>query len=406
MALSFTATKALSTLAVIVGLAGAPAGLSAQEEIRLTAGQVANLAAQMIEAGQPEGAEALASTLLQRDPNDAQVLLLLATARIAQGNFAGGLEAARAAFRNAKDPETKLRAARMAAAAEFQSERFFRAEYWLRQARQNARSQAAIRAVQGDFAGLKRANPWTISLSAAIAPNSNINNGSDQETIIIWGIPFRLNADARPLSGMEYSGGINIARKISESPTHQTQLGVNTFYRTFTMSADAQSKAPDVQGSDYAYGVAELFWRRNWTHKQANGPASLTATFGKNWYGGEAYTRYGRLQLGQEFRTADNASVLASLSVQRMINDRDGGILTTTWTLGGQHVQRLANGDRFGANTAFEKTTSDQATQRNVALRAGVSYDLAKPILGSNLSLTAGVEKRNPPPARAAATHP
>ena len=356
---------------------------------------MANLAAQMIEGGQPQGAEALASTLVQRDAKDAQAWLLLATARMAQQDFDGGLDAARKAFRSATTPSVKVRAARMAAAANFQSQRFFRAEYWLRQARQHVTTPDGLRAVQADFQGLKRANPWEVSVSAAIAPNSNINNGSDQETIIIWGLPFRLNADARPLSGLEYSAGVNLARRISESATHQTKIGLNTFYRTFSMSADAKAKAPDVSGGDYAFGVAELFWQRNWQHKLANGPASLNATFGKNWYAGEAYTRYGRLSFGQEFRNADGSSLSANLSVQRLINDRDNGMLSTTWTLGAQHSLRLASGDILLANAGWDKTTSTHASLRNTAIKAGLTYALAKPIVGSNLSLSAGVEKRD-----------
>lgn len=389
--------KRLVAAAVIWVLAGLSASAVAQQSVALTPAQMNLLTAQMLENGQIGQANQLADALEQSQPTDHRTWMLIATARMAAGAFDEAARAAASAFRYAPTPDTKVQAARLAAAARFRQERFFMAEYWLRVARQNATNPDAARAVAADYQGLERANPWDIRLTASIAPNSNINNGSDEDTIYIWGLPFRLNADARPLSGWEYSAGLNVTRKVGESATHLTQIGINTFVRSFTLSDAAKAKAPDVKGTDYAFAVAEVFWSRNWRHKQANGPANVTVTLGKNWYGLEPYTRYARVAFSQDFRAADGRALNAGLSIQRLVDDRAGGVYSTTVTLSGGQTVRLANGNQLTTNAAFEKTDAETSSLRNSAIRTNLRYSFAQPVAGMGLSLSAGYEHRTWP---------
>jgi hypothetical protein len=389
--------KGLLTAATIWALAGLPSGAFAQESVTLSPAQMNVLTAQMLEGGQIGQANQLADLLEQSQPTDARTWMLIATTRMAAADFDRAARAAAQAFRFSTTPNAKVQAARLAAAARFRQERFFMAEYWLRAARQNATSPEAVRAVAADYQGLERANPWDVRLTASIAPNSNINNGSDEDTIYIWGLPFRLNADARPLSGWEYSAGVNISRKVSESADHLTRIGLNTFVRSFTLSESAKTKAPDVEGTDYAFAVAEVFWSRNWRHKLANGPASATVTFGKNWYGLEPYTRYARVALSQEIRSPDGQMFNAGLTIQRMVDDRAGGVYSTTWTLNGGNANRLGNGNQLTTNIAFEKTQSETDSLENTALRTNLRYSFARPVAGMGLALSAGYEHRTWP---------
>jgi len=362
------------------------------------------LTGQMLQNGQIAQANQLADALERSQPSDPRIWMMIATARMAASQFDKAVTAARQAFRLSSQPDTKVQAARLAAAARFRQERFFMAEYWLRLARQNATSPDAARAVAADYQGLERANPWDVRLTASVAPNSNINNGSDEDTIYIWGLPFRLNADARPLSGWEYSAGVNVARTINESQDHKTQLGLNAFVRSFTLSQAARTSAPDVEGTDYAFAVAEAFWKRNWLHKWANGPASLTVTLGKNWYGLEPYTRYARVAMTQDFRTDDGRALNAGLTIQRLVDDRAGGVYSTTWTASGGQATRLPGGNQLTLNAAFEKTQSDVSTLRNTAIRTSLRYNFARPVAGMGLSLSAGYEHRDWPTSIYSAT--
>lgn len=300
----------------------------------------------------------------------------------------------RQAWQKARSKPDKVRAARLIAAAHFRAGQYFRAEYWLRLAANAAPDPFTKQAIAADFRGLRAISPWNLQIDISAAPNSNVNNGSQAETVTIWGLPFVLNADARALAGYEFSLGARLAYRISESPRHRTNIGLTASARTFTLSPSAAKAAPFVKGSDYAFSGAELFLTHEFRHNLANGPALLSAHFGRNWYGGAPFSRFARLTFGQTFIVSPTNSLGLTVGLERQDVQRTNS-LNNVVMLSGFWGTKLANNDALTITASHNTTISKNSHEENEASRLGVRYALARPIWGANLAFGADVEYRN-----------
>ena len=155
-----------------------------------------------------------------------QEAIAQAEAGLQAGQWQGAASAAKVAFGAGETDDERVHAARLVASAYFRAKQYFRAELWLRRAHQHAKSILAVQAVASDSAILRRISPWTTRLSFSLAPNSNVNNGSQSEIVTIWGLPFVLNADARALAGYEMAAGVQAAYRLSEDQAHAPRRGL------------------------------------------------------------------------------------------------------------------------------------------------------------------------------------
>jgi outer membrane protein len=66
---------------------------------------------------------------------------------------------------------------------------------------------------------IRRDKNWSYSFGVAIAPDSNINNGSSSGEVILFGLPFKLGDDARNRSGvgLALDGSVEFAPRIGEN---------------------------------------------------------------------------------------------------------------------------------------------------------------------------------------------
>ena len=114
---------------------------------------------------------------------------------------------------------------------------------------------------------------WSASLSASILPETR---RTDRETVLIGGVPFRLNEDARSSSG---TGGL-VTAGISFLPT----------------------VAEDIRGVLAASAAAKVYERSEWNDVTVSGDAGLARLFdrgsasgglrlGRRWIGGDDYHR-------------------------------------------------------------------------------------------------------------------
>ena len=114
---------------------------------------------------------------------------------------------------------------------------------------------------------------WSASLSASILPETR---RTDRETVLIGGVPFRLNEDARSSSG---TGGL-VAAGISFSPT----------------------VGEDIRGVLAASAAAKVYKRSEWNDVTVSGDAGFARLFdrgsasgglrlGRRWIGGDGYHR-------------------------------------------------------------------------------------------------------------------
>jgi len=171
---------ALLSLAVAVGGISARAG-----PVELTPGEMHVAANRALQSGNPGAALLLADALLERDPQDLTALLLKARAARDQSRFRTAIKTARQAWSISRAPEERYASALIMAQALSSSGAKTRAQLWLRRAAQNAPDEALKRLAVRDFRYVRDTNPFSTQLRFSITPNSNINNGSKSDTLVI-----------------------------------------------------------------------------------------------------------------------------------------------------------------------------------------------------------------------------
>lgn len=380
---------ALLSFSLLVGAAPVAA-----QQIDLTPQEAFAFGMQQLGQGNPGVAFQIASALVQRSPESYNALMLLASSGSAIGKHDVSSDAGKRAFKVARNDAERGRAARLVAATHFRAKQHTRAELWLRRASVHAGTKAEEHIIKREFAAVRRQNPLTVSLNFSLAPNSNVNNGSSSETITIWNLPFRLSADAQALSGYEASLGINLNYRLSQTRKQSTSVGLSLFGRTFELSEESKTAAPDVKGSDYSYSVAELSITQKRVIFQKLGVTSLGAMTGQNWYGGDPLNRYKRLTLGQGFRIGQRTS--GNLRFTRewqtsIASEVESQIRGTDLSFS----HRLAKGGTIDLSLGSKSTSSDDVFGEYKSGKLGLRYSFAKPVLGTRLSLSMGLEKRD-----------
>jgi len=313
---------------------------------------------------------------------------------ISIGNFPAAVRSGRAAFALARTDNEQVGAARLVASAHFRAGHYSRAEWWLRRALHNA-DDSALPILGQEFSAVRQKNPLRLRLSFSLAPSGNINNGSASEMVTIWDLPFVLNPDARALSGIEMALGVDATYNIARGRDFATDLGAILFGRTYELSPGARKTAPGVSGSDYGFAVAEVSIRHARRFPGTSGPSVFALHIGKNWYGGEPYTSYQRINFSQEFRPDNAISWQVFSSLEHQISIRDANTPSQIFTLGSSFSRKLENGDSLQVSLQGQQTTSTDPGKEYSAVKTGLRYGFARPVLGTGLSLSASIEGRD-----------
>ena len=151
---------------------------------------------------------------------------------------------------------------------------------------------------------------WSVSFSASLLPETR---RPDREIVLIGGVPFRLNEDARAPSGV---GGL-FSAGVSFSPTI----------------------ADDVRGVLAASAAAKRYERSNWNDSTVSGDVGLTRLFdagsvsggvriGRRWTGGDPFHRSLGPWTHARLRLSSSTDLGVALSAEYRTHDgrrnRDG----------------------------------------------------------------------------------
>lgn len=131
-------------------------------------------------------------------------------------------------------------------------------------------------AVEGFLRRIDLRKRWSVSLSAAVVPESNPVKRTDRKRVLIGGVPFQLNADARESSGV----GALLSAGVSFSPV----------------------VTDDLRGVFAASSAAKLYKQPDWNDVSASGEVGLARLsdkgavsgglrFGRRWLSGDPYSR-------------------------------------------------------------------------------------------------------------------
>lgn len=368
----------------------APVALSPQE---LRAAAVT-----LLEQGNAAQALRFARALLQRDSTDLAALLIGAEAAIALDDPATARALAARAWPLATTPDTRFRAARLAALALSLEGRDTTAQLWLRRAFQDAPSEDARRSAAEDYRFLRARNPLRFQLSGGLRPSSNINGGSseDTQTFYLFGVPleFRLSEDAKALAGWELSGQIDLDYRLAETPSSRFHLTFGGAYQAYFFTPSAAARVPDMRASEFNRGSAQIGLKQEWLPDGSETPFTLHGTLGRRWFGGEVYTTSRGLTLSRPFRL-DPATTLTLLADADWTSYASAGDTTRTTALQSSLSRTLENGIGLGVTAARLNTASETATRAYTGGRIGLSLTLPDLLADADFGLSLTHERRS-----------
>lgn len=164
-----------------------------------TRDEVLPAAIEAFRGGDSQRALALADGLVAANPRDIDALLLKSEILFAMGRSRSARDAATAAYNASNIPGARFASGMRVAEILASEGNYPLSQFWLRRAGNYAQNDAQLQQAVGAYRNVRAANPWRFTFSGGVAPNSNINNGSAETTMEIFGLPFVLSPTARPV---------------------------------------------------------------------------------------------------------------------------------------------------------------------------------------------------------------
>ncbi len=358
-------------LASSVAIAQAP-----DRGVSLSLAEARVVARQALNSGNTPVADAISRALLQRDPDDAEMLLFRAVISQRQGDLDAAEDFARRAHGAAEAPNLRFDAAFIVADALARREAFTRSQLWLRRADQAAQNDRQRQLIENRYRAVTRANPLSVQLRFSARPSNNVNNGAESVVVDIGGLPFRLDDSGQQLGGYEASAGASLSYRVSENETQKTEVLGELFGRKTWLNSDAKEAAPDAEGSDFDYAVIIAGLRHQRLIWPDVGPSAFTGLAGQSWYGGQELARWGELRFDQSFARDDSSVYRLGLRVRTEDRQDDSINDSEALSVSVDYIQRTEDGGSFGFGATLKKVWSDAATvdQHSAAIRANRNF--------------------------------
>lgn len=375
----------MKALALAIGLALAGGAVQAAP-VELTVPQMRAFGQEALLRGYADQALGIAGALLRRDPQDVAALVLRAQALRVKGALPESEAAARAAWKVARTPGARYGAALAVAQALSLQDHRLRAQYWLRQAIQNAPNPAARRQALEDFAWVREQNPLDVQVDLKLRPSNNVNGGARNALFDFMGVPFVLSGDALALSGLTYGLGLSGSYRLSEGATQRTALTFGLNHQGVVLSPEAQLQAPKARNDDYAMTQAEIGWR--WQQDAGKGPLVLEFSAGQSWYGGSelAQSLSTGISLTRDLRDGMTLRLSADLTWQ---DRQDRPVSSSTDSeLGAQLALDGPLGDRWQIGLGLGQTRSRDISVDHHEKSLSLGWQAAKPVAGMGLGAT------------------
>jgi len=346
-------------------------------QVTLTPAELEATAWQALRTGQDARALALSEALLLRDPNDDNALHIAARAALAMEQSDVAMERAGTLYRTTQNADLRFTAARIAALAAAQSDRFTMSQLWLRRARQHAPDAQNARAVAADYRAIRQANPWAVSLEFGLTPTSNVNDGTAEDSfdITVFGTPLTLpfNASEQELSGYEIAAGAQLSYRLRGTAQSQTRLNAGVSATLHLLSEDSRRRAPDFDVSALNSWRLSAGVEHFWAMGAGKKPTTLNLTYGTTFVDGARFAHDIQLVAAQKWRVGDAASVTGSVSLGRTAYSTTDD-LATLWATNLSYQTALDNGSVLTLSAGVGRSFSDAARYANTfqSLGAGV----------------------------------
>jgi len=386
------AARVLTANALLLGLFVSQA--SAQDA--LSPSEMRELAGQAALRGQASVAFDLSEALISRDDTDLNAHLIRSRAARDLGRNEDALRHARRGWSLADDAQSQYAAALATAQALSSDGRRTSAQFWLRRAIELAPNETLKQRAAEDLVYVRRRNPWSTQLRFSVAPSSNINNGSRNDSSELFGLPFEfgLEGEAQALSGVEISTGFSTRYRLTENDRMRRDLTFGVSHRTYILSEDAKDIAPDAQGTDFATSSAYVALGES--HALSGGTARLgwNAQLGRRWYAGDPLLDYTRIGANYRRATSKRGQVSAGISREGQdgVGSRDDATILRA-SLG--YGIALRNGDQVSLSTHAVQSTSDADYLDYDQRTLSASYTMAKPVGPAKLDFGISISEKH-----------
>ncbi|MBC7479691.1 MAG: hypothetical protein H7317_16645, partial [Pseudorhodobacter sp.] len=228
----------------------------------LTADQMRTFGLAALTHGYADQAIGIAEALLQRDAGDSAAWALKAQALRLRGDLPGSEAAARRAWTTASDKRARYAAATALAQALSLQDHRTRAQYWLRQAVQNAPNGAAQTQALQDYAFVRDQNPVSLQFSGSVRPSDNVNDGGRVQFIQFGPFILPLPSTLLALSGTSWALGADGQYRLSDDGQTVDALTFGARVQGVVLSSEAKDLAPDLSNGDFLYRQVQVGWQR------------------------------------------------------------------------------------------------------------------------------------------------
>lgn len=352
-----------------------------------TRDEVLPAAIEAFRGGDSQRALALADGLVAANPRDIDALLLKSEILFAMGRSRSARDAATAAYNASNIPGARFASGMRVAEILASEGNYPLSQFWLRRAGNYAQNDAQLQQAVGAYRNVRAANPWRFTFSGGVAPNSNINNGSAETTMEIFGLPFVLSPTARALSGYTAEAQGKLEYRVFQTQRSQTVVGIEAAGRMNWLDAKSQAAAPTVNGHDYDFYSLALTAR----HTQIVGDGirlEFSGRGGRNWYGGTKLSDFFGAGTAVTFPLFEGRDALTfSARADRSLLVQGGLVPETVATVGAAYAHQLAWGDTVIGRVNYTRTWSAGAAQVYTLPSVGLDYRFSRPIAGAYLEI-------------------
>lgn len=395
--------KLLSALALALfwgtGASAQSAAPAPQAAVTLRLDQARAIAVQALEQGNPTLALEIASGLLQADAQSFFAHMLVAQAQHQLSQPAKARKASAAAYRYATTTAQKFAASQLAARLAVEGERFTSSQFWLRRSLVHAPDPAFRPRIEDDFRKVRAMDPLRFRLTFAIAPSSNVNNGSDSPYALIEGVPVigLFDGLSQALSGVTASTDLSLGYRVAQSANSETRVNLRAYTSRVWLddsSTELANSFPgaDVSNADFTFVSAEAGLRHAFRLDDTfgRGLVSGEVTAGKTWYGGDPYQRFGRVAVSHSLDLAAASRLTIAAELENRTFERGFNQPVLSRQLHGVLGYRLDNADQISLGLSWRSSDSDSRNAISTRKLAYLRYDLAEPIGPARLSFTLG----------------
>ena len=358
--------RTIVTAALAAALAFlAPGDAPAQQSVSLSLADARVIGREAWRRGDHAFANQIARGLLEANPEDTAALLLLSATETELGRPDAGRRAGARAWASTDSKGLRHEAAFLTYRAAAIEERYTTAQFWLRRAYQTAETEDRKENIGKSFRQLRAASPWVTRFSFDVSPSSNLNGGASSEFLVIdESYPVGLlSGAARALSGTRAALQVELGYNLSQSPDQRTAITFNG-YRTFNrLSEEAKEIAPEAEGSDFDYGVAEIVFSHQRRETPFFLPDTVALAFGQTWYGLEELDKVTRLTIAKGFDLTPRDRLRFLVQGEHRVPDREFQQDRQGREARVDYYRQFRNGHLLTFRAAYKNVTSDDVNQ-------------------------------------------